>query len=100
MDETLSRVALDVSGRAYLVWRVRFTAAKLGEMDTELFREFFQAFAPHAGLALHIETLFCDNKQHIAENCFQSLAPAPRAPAAIHPRQAGRVPSTKGTLSV
>src|SRR5689334_5228999 len=74
MDEALTRVALDVSGRAYLVWRVRFTAAKLGDMDTELFREFFQAFAQHAGLALHIETLYGDNNHHIAETCFKGLA--------------------------
>lgn len=100
MDETLTRVALDVSGRAYFVWRVRFTAAKLGEMDTELFREFFQAFAQHAGLALHIETLYGDNNHHIAETCFKGLARALRAAVTIDPRQVGRVPSTKGTLSV
>ena len=100
MDEALTRVALDVSGRAYLVWRVGFTAAKLGEMDTELFREFFQAFALHAGLALHIETLYGDNNHHIAETCFKGLARALGAALAIDPRQAGQVPSTKGTLSV
>jgi imidazoleglycerol-phosphate dehydratase len=74
MDETLTRVAIDVSGRPYLVWRVQFSATKLGEMDTELFREFFQAFAQHAGLALHIETLYGDNNHHIAETCFKGLA--------------------------
>ncbi|HEU0061556.1 MAG TPA: imidazoleglycerol-phosphate dehydratase HisB [Hyphomicrobiaceae bacterium] len=100
MDETLSRVALDVSGRPYLVWRVRFTATKLGDMDTELFREFFQAFAQHAGLALHIETLYGDNNHHIAETCFKGLARALGAALAIDSRQVGRVPSTKGTLSV
>ena len=100
MDETLTRVALDVSGRAYFVWRVRFTAAKLGEMDTELFREFFQAFAQHAGLALHIETLYGDNNHHIAETCFKGLARALSDAVTIDPRQVGRVPSTKGTLSV
>jgi len=100
MDETLTRVALDVSGRAYLIWRVSFSAPKLGEMDTELFREFFQAFAQHAGVALHIETLYGDNNHHIAETCFKGLARALREAVAIDPRQAGRVPSTKGTLSV
>jgi imidazoleglycerol-phosphate dehydratase len=100
MDETLTRVALDVSGRAYFVWRVRFTAAKLGEMDTELFREFFQAFAQHARLALHIETLYGDNNHHIAETCFKGLARALSDAVTIDPRQVGRVPSTKGTLSV
>jgi len=100
MDETLTRVAIDVSGRAYLVWRVPFTAAKLGDMDTELFREFFQAFAQHAGLALHVETLYGDNNHHIAETCFKGLARALAAAVAIDPRQVGRVPSTKGTLSV
>jgi imidazoleglycerol-phosphate dehydratase len=100
MDETLTRVAVDVSGRPYLVWRVKFTAAKLGEMDSELFREFFQAFAQHAGLALHIETLYGDNNHHMAETCFKGLARALREAVAIDARQAGRVPSTKGTLSV
>jgi imidazoleglycerol-phosphate dehydratase len=100
MDETLTRVAIDVSGRPYLVWRVQFSATKLGEMDTELFREFFQAFAQHAGLALHIETLYGDNNHHIAETCFKGLARALGQAVAINPRQAGRVPSTKGTLSV
>lgn len=100
MDETLTRVALDLSGRAYFVWRVRFTAAKLAEMDTELFREFFQAFAQHAGLALHIETLYGDNNHHIAETCFKGLARALSAAVRIDPRQVGRVPSTKGTLSL
>ena len=100
MDETLTRVAIDVSGRPYLVWRVQFSTTKLGEMDTELFREFFQAFAQHAGLALHIETLYGDNNHHIAETCFKGLARALGQAVAINPRQAGRVPSTKGTLSV
>jgi imidazoleglycerol-phosphate dehydratase len=100
MDETLTRVALDVSGRPYFVWQVRFTSAKLGEMDTELFREFFQAFAQHGGLALHIENLYGGNNHHIAETCFKGLACALRQALAIDPRQLGRVPSTKGTLSV
>jgi imidazoleglycerol-phosphate dehydratase len=100
MDETLTRVAIDISGRPYFVWQVRFTTAKLGEMDTELFREFFQAFAQHAGLALHVETLYGDNNHHIAESCFKGLARVLREAVAIDPRQVGRVPSTKGTLSV
>ena len=100
MDETLTRVAIDISGRPYFVWQVRFTIAKLGEMDTELFREFFQAFAQHAGLALHVETLYGDNNHHIAETCFKGLARALREAVAIDPRQVGRVPSTKGTLSI
>ena len=99
MDETLTRVAIDISGRPYFVWQVRFTTAKLGEMDTELFREFFQAFAQHAGLALHVETLYGDNNHHIAETCFKGLARVLREAVAIDPRQVGRVPSTKGTLS-
>ena len=100
MDETLTRVAIDISGRPYFVWQVHFTTAKLGEMDTELFREFFQAFAQHAGLALHVETLYGDNNHHIAETCFKGLARALREAVAIDPRQVGRVPSTKGTLSI
>jgi imidazoleglycerol-phosphate dehydratase len=100
MDETLTRVALDLSGRPYFVWQVRFASAKLGDMDTELFREFFQAFAQHGGLALHIANLYGDNNHHIAETCFKGLACALRQAVAIDPRQVGRVPSTKGTLSV
>lgn len=100
MDETLTRVALDLSGRPYFVWQVRFASAKLGDMDTELFREFFHAFAQHGGLALHIANLYGDNNHHIAETCFKGLACALRQAVAIDPRQAGRVPSTKGTLSV
>jgi len=100
MDETLTRVAVDLSGRPYLVWQVRFPSAKLGDLDTELFREFFQAFAQHGGLALHIANLYGENNHHIAETCFKGLACALRQAVAIDPRQAGRVPSTKGTLSV
>lgn len=98
MDETLTRVAVDVSGRPYLVWKVAFTRPKLGEMDTELFREFFQAFAQNAGITLHVENLYGENNHHIAETCFKGLARALRAAVAIDERQAGRVPSTKGTL--
>ena len=74
MDETLTRVALDVSGRPYLVWKVAFTRSKIGEMDTELFREWFQAFAQHAGITLHVETLYGENSHHIAETCYKALA--------------------------
>lgn len=98
MDETLTRVALDVSGRPYLIWKVNFTRDKLGEMDTELFREWFQAFAQNAGITLHIENLYGENNHHIAETCFKGLARALKAAIAIDPRQAGRVPSTKGSL--
>ena len=98
MDETLTRVALDVSGRPFLVWKVDFTRSKIGEMDTELFREWFQAFAQHAGLTLHVETLYGENSHHIAETCYKALARALRQAVAIDERQAARVPSTKGQL--
>jgi imidazoleglycerol-phosphate dehydratase len=98
MDEALTRVAIDVSGRPYLVWRVTFTRSKLGEMDTELFREWFQAFAQNAGITLHIENVYGENNHHIAETCYKGLARALRAAVALDPRQAGRVPSTKGSL--
>ncbi len=98
MDETLTRVAVDVSGRPYLVWKVTFPTPKIGDMDTELFREWFQAFAQNAGITLHVETLYGVNSHHIAETCFKGLARALREAVAIDPRQAGRVPSTKGAL--
>jgi imidazoleglycerol-phosphate dehydratase len=98
MDETLTRVAIDLSNRPFLVWRVAFSRPKLGEMDTELFREFFQAFAQSAGATLHVETLYGEKNHHIAESCFKGLARALRAAAAIDPRKADAVPSTKGTL--
>jgi imidazoleglycerol-phosphate dehydratase len=98
MDETLTQVAVDISNRPYLIWKVQFTRPKIGEMDTELFREWFQAFAQNAGITLHIETLYGENSHHIAETCFKGLARALRTAVAIDPRQAGRVPSTKGTL--
>jgi imidazoleglycerol-phosphate dehydratase len=98
MDEALTRVVIDVSGRPHLVWRVAFARAKIGEMDTELIREWFQAFAIHAGLTLHVENLYGENSHHIAETCFKGLARALRAAIALDARQAGRVPSTKGTL--
>ena len=98
MDETLTRVALDVSGRPFLVWKVDFTRSKIGEVDTELFREWFQAFAQHAGLTLHVETLYGENSHHIAETCYKALARALRQAIALDERQQGRVPSTKGQL--
>jgi imidazoleglycerol-phosphate dehydratase len=98
MDETLTRVALDISGRPYLIWKVDFTRSKIGEMDTELFREWFQAFAQNAGITLHVETLYGENSHHIAETCYKALARALRQAVAIDERQEGRVPSTKGQL--
>lgn len=100
MDEAMTRVAIDVSGRPYLVWDVAFTRPKLGEMDTELFREWFQAFAQNAGITLHVANLYGENNHHIAETCYKGLARALREAIAIDPRQEQRVPSTKGTLSV
>ena len=99
MDETLTRVALDASNRPYLVWKVAFSKPKLGEMDTELFKEWFQAFAQSAGLTLHVENLYGDNNHHIVESCYKGLARALKDALAIDPRQAELVPSTKGTLS-
>ena len=98
MDDTLTRVALDVSGRPYLVWKVAFTRSKVGEMDTELFREWFQAFAQHSGLTLHVETLYGENSHHIAETCYKAVAKALRQAVAIDERQKSSVPSTKGQL--
>ena len=98
MDETLTRVALDVSNRPYLIWNVAFTRDKLGEMDTELFKEWFQAFAQHAGLTLHVENLYGANSHHIVESCFKGLARALGRAIEIDPRRAESVPSTKGTL--
>ena len=98
MDGTLTRCAVDISGRPFLVWRVSFGTAKIGEFDTELVREFFQAFAQNAGITLHVENLYGDNSHHIAETCFKALARALRAAVAIDPRQPDQVPSTKGSL--
>jgi imidazoleglycerol-phosphate dehydratase len=98
MDETLSRVALDISGRPFLVFRTTFPTEKIGTFDTELVREWFQAFAMQAGVTLHVETLYGLNSHHIAESCFKGLARALRAAVAVDPREGGRVPSTKGTL--
>ena len=98
MDETLTRVSLDASNRPYLVWKVAFTRPKLGEMDTELFKEWFQAFAQSAGVTLHVENLYGENNHHIVESCFKGLARALRQAVEIDPRRAGTVPSTKGVL--
>jgi len=98
MDGTLSRVALDVSGRAFLVWRVDFTAPKIGTFDTELVREFFQALAINAGITLHAECFYGDNNHHIAESLFKALARALRQAVEIDPRSGDAIPSTKGTL--
>jgi imidazoleglycerol-phosphate dehydratase len=98
MDETLTRTALDLSGRAYLIWRVAIPAAKIGDMDTELFREFFQAFAQNAGITLHIELLYGENSHHIAESCFKGLARALASAIAIDEKAMGEIPSTKGQL--
>ena len=98
MDGTLTRVALDVSGRPFLVWKVQFNRDKIGEMDTELFREWFQAFAMNAGITLHVETLYGDNNHHIAESAFKALARALRDAIEIDPRAKDKIPSTKGTL--
>jgi len=98
MDETLTRVAIDVSGRPYLVFRTEFPTECIGTFDAQLVREFFQAFAGNAGLTLHIETLYGVNSHHIAESCFKGVARALGAAVALDPRQAERIPSTKGAL--
>jgi imidazoleglycerol-phosphate dehydratase len=98
MDEALTRVAIDISGRPFLVFKAAFVRDKVGEFDTELVQEWFQAFAVNAGITLHAETLYGTNDHHIAESCFKGLARALRAAVAIDPRAAGEVPSTKGRL--
>ncbi|MFZ0114618.1 MAG: imidazoleglycerol-phosphate dehydratase HisB [Xanthobacteraceae bacterium] len=98
MDEALTRVAIDISGRPFLVFRVAFGRDKVGAFDTELVREWFQAFAMNAGITLHVETLYGANDHHIAESCFKALARALRGAVAIDARAAGEVPSTKGVL--
>ena len=99
MDETLTRAAVDVSGRPFLVFRTRFPTEKIGTFDTQLVREFFQAFAMNAGLTLHIETLYGENSHHIAETCFKAVARVLGDALQIDPRQADLVPSTKGILA-
>ena len=98
MDETCSRVSLDVSQRPYLIWKVAFSKPKLGDMDTELFKEWFQAFAQAAGITLHVENLYGENNHHIIESCFKALARALRQAIEIDPRKADDIPSTKGVL--
>jgi imidazoleglycerol-phosphate dehydratase len=98
MDETLTRVVLDASMRPYLIWKVDIKKPKLGEMDTELFKEWFQAFAQGAGITLHIETLYGENSHHIVESCYKGLARSLRQAIAIDARRSDQVPSTKGVL--
>lgn len=98
MDEALTRAAIDISGRPYLVWKVAFTGPKIGDMDTELFREWFHAFAQNAHVTLHMQNLYGDNNHHIAESCYKALARALRQAVEIDPRASGAIPSTKGTL--
>ena len=99
MDEACTRAAVDVSGRPYLVWKVAFSRPKVGDFDTELFREFFQALAQNAGLTLHVVNLYGENNHHIAETCFKAVARVLRVAFALDPRIADAVPSTKGTLT-
>ena len=98
MDEALTRVALDLSGRPYLVWKVPLPSPKLGDMEAELFKEWFHAFAQHAGATLHVESLHGENSHHIVETCFKGLARALREAVAIDERRPDAVPSTKGVL--
>src|SRR6201982_1253715 len=98
MDEALTRVALDISGRPFLVFKAAFVRDKVGSFDTELVQEWFQAFATNSGVTLHVATLYGTNDHHIAESCFQGLARALRPAVAIDPRAADEVPSTKGSL--
>ena len=98
MDETLSRVSIDVSNRPYLIWKVNLKVEKLGEMDTELFKEWFQAFSQSAGVTLHMENIYGDNSHHIIESCFKGLARTLRSALEIDPRTKNVIPSTKGSL--
>ena len=99
MDEAMTRAAIDISGRPHLVWKVAFTRSKVGDLDSELFREFFVAFAQNAGVTLHVENLYGRNNHHIAETCFKALARVLSVATAVDQRQKGRVPSTKGSLA-
>ena len=99
MDETLSEVSLDISGRPYLSWHVTFPSSKVGDMDTELFKEWFQAFAQAAGITLHVENIYGDNSHHIIESCFKSMAVSLRSAIQLDFRNLENVPSTKGTLT-
>ncbi|HWA22630.1 MAG TPA: imidazoleglycerol-phosphate dehydratase HisB [Caulobacterales bacterium] len=98
MDETLSRASIDLSNRPYLIWRVNFARPKLGEMDTELFKEWFQAFAMHSGACVHVENLYGENTHHIVESCYKALARALRTAVETDPKAGGAAPSTKGVL--
>jgi len=98
MDETLSRIVVDCSNRPYLAWRVKIPKPKVGEMDTELFKEWFQAFSQTAGITLHIENLYGENSHHIVESCFKGLARSLREAIKIDNKRANEIPSTKGTL--
>ena len=98
MDETLTRVAIDMSNRPYLIWNVKLKVEKLGEMDTELFKEWFQAFAQSAGITMHIENIYGDNSHHIIESCYKGLARSLRAALELDPKNKNTVPSTKGSL--
>ena len=98
MDETLTRVTMDVSNRPYLIWKVKLKVEKLGEMDTELFKEWFQAFSQAAGITLHVENVYGENSHHIIESCFKGLARALREAIEIDKRIKNKVPSTKGVL--
>ena len=98
MDETMSQVAVDLSGRPFLVWRVVLPSQTLGTMQTELFREWFQAFSMAAGITLHVENFYGVNTHHIIESCFKALARALRKATEIDPRSSEEIPSTKGTL--
>ena len=98
MDETLTRVAIDVSNRPYLIWKVKLKVERLGEMDTELFKEWFQAFSQSAGITLHMENIYGDNSHHIIESCFKALARSLRTALEIDPRNKKSIPSTKGSL--
>ena len=98
MDETLSRVSLDLSNRPYLVWKVKLAVEKLGEMDTELFKEWYHAFSQSAGITLHVENIYGDNSHHIIESCYKGLARALREAVTVDPRTENIIPSTKGTI--
>jgi|TARA_B110000438_G_scaffold248600_1_gene251447 imidazoleglycerol-phosphate dehydratase len=98
MDETLTRVTIDISNRPYLIWKVKLKVEKLGEMDTELFKEWFQAFSQAAGITLHVENIYGDNSHHIIESCFKALARSLRTALEIDPRNKKSIPSTKGSL--
>ena len=98
MDETLTRVSVDLSNRPYLIWKVNFTNKEVGKMDSELFKEWFQAFSQAAGLTLHVENLYGDNNHHIIETCYKGLARSLREAIFVDPREKGRIPSTKGKL--